>query len=338
VRPEAALACPGWAVQATPNPASGPSQLLGIGEVSPTDVWAVGLTNTPSPGAPLAEHFNGTSWSIVPTASASGWLWAVDGAASNDVWAGGDGVLERWRGSSWSRVTIPLPRGASSPVVRDIDVVSANDVWAVGWYTKSVERTLVLHWNGSSWSRIASPNQGRRISTELWGIAVRSASDVWTVGGYLNRGEFTYSAHWNGTGWTKPAMPASPSTQETYLGQVATVGTAGAWAVGSSGSGPLIERFQAGAWHIVAGVAGVDFLHGLIAFSATNVYASGGDAGEPAVEHWNGTSWNAVTTPSVPPGANGLWDLDGTAGTDLWAAGDQGDGSGGLSTLVEHAC
>jgi hypothetical protein len=133
-------------------------------------------------------------------------------------------------------------------------------------------------------------------------------------------------------------MPPSPSTQETYLGQVAAVGTAGAWAVGSSGGADLIERFLGGAWTIVSGVSGVSFLHGLLAFGPRDAYASGSANGEPVVENWDGTSWAQMATPSVPPGNNGLWDLDGLSDGDLWGVGDEGDGSGGLQTLAEHYC
>ena len=339
-RPAAALACGGWAIAPTPNPATGSSQLLGIGEVSSTDVWAVGLSNDPATGAPLAEHWNDTSWSIVPTASTGGWLWDADGAASNDVWAAGDGVLEHWNGSTWSSVAIPLPSGGASPRIRTIEAVAANDVYAAGWYTaRTVERTLLLHWNGTAWSRLATPNQGRRISTELWGVSIRSSSDIWTVGRYLDRaGEHTYSAHWNGTSWSKPAMPATVATFDTFLGRVADVGTAGAWAVGMSGETALIERWQSGAWHIVNGVAGVTYLDGVLAFGTGDVYASGNVNGAAFVEHWNGTAWSTVPTPSVSPAGEGLNDLDGTSDADIWAAGDQGDGSGDLLTLVEHAC
>jgi len=335
----AAMACGGWAVVPTPSLTTA-SQLLGIAEIGPGDVWAVGLTNSPFPGAPLAEHWDGAAWSVVPTApGASGFLWAVDGAVSDDAWAVGDtGTIEHWNGTAWSNVAIPLPSGASHPFLRDVHAVSSTDVWAVGWYTASAtEKTLVLHWNGSSWSRIPSPIQAKRVATEFWGVAVRSDTDVWAVGRYVKNGEFTFSAHWNGSSWSKPTMPASPSTQDTYLGQVVTVGTAGAWAVGTSGSGDLIERYANGGWQIVTGLTGVGGLHGLLAFGPANIYASGGSNGEPVAEHWNGASWSGVATPAVPPGENGLFDLDGQSGTDLWGAGDQG-GTGGVQTLVEHAC
>ena len=338
VWPSVASGCGGWLESPTPG-LSTQSQLLGISEITPTDVWAVGLTNSPVPGASLAEHFSGSSWSVVSPATA-GFLWSVDGAAANDVWAVGDiGSFEHWNGAAWSSVAIPLPKGGSEPVLRDVESVSATDVWAVGWYTANgTGKTLVEHWDGTSWTRIASPNQGRRISTQLWGVAVRSGSDVWVVGRYVKAGEYTFSAHWNGSSWSTPAMPASPSTSETYLGNVVTVGTAGTWAVGSSGNaGALVERYSAGAWHIVTAVADVDFLHGLLAFAPKNIYASGSKGGEPIVEHWDGTMWSAVPTPTVLPAANGLWSLDGASPTDIWGAGDQG-GTPSPQTLVEHYC
>src|SRR4051812_41226283 len=48
----------------------------------------------------------------------------------------------------WSLVSSPNP-GTSSNVLNDVEVVKANDVWAVGGQQG---HTLVEHWDGTSWS------------------------------------------------------------------------------------------------------------------------------------------------------------------------------------------
>ena len=68
------VAAAGTALHVVPGPspagASG-AELVSVTAVSPADAWAVGYANvgtTTFLGAPLAEHFDGTRWSIIPTA------------------------------------------------------------------------------------------------------------------------------------------------------------------------------------------------------------------------------------------------------------------------------
>src|SRR5438067_4164099 len=62
--------------------------LGGIVAVSAWDIWAVGNGNGVSDaGQPLVEHWNGTSWTIVP--SPRGDLWSVSALSARDIWAVG---------------------------------------------------------------------------------------------------------------------------------------------------------------------------------------------------------------------------------------------------------
>jgi len=97
-------------------PSVNESSLNAVAEIAPNDVWAVGGMSNPSTGQfePLAEHFNGTSWSVVPSPSAPGnFFTGVAGVASNDVWAVGTGsstttpLVEHWNGTQWSIVSTP---------------------------------------------------------------------------------------------------------------------------------------------------------------------------------------------------------------------------------------
>src|SRR5207253_7101542 len=89
--------------------------------VSATDVWAVGFYGPFSgPTHTLVEHWDGTSWSVVPSPDPS----------------------------------------ASGSILYGITAVSANDVWAVGDYpygSAGGHVTLTEHWDGSSWSVVPSP-------------------------------------------------------------------------------------------------------------------------------------------------------------------------------------
>src|SRR5260221_11562251 len=100
-----AAAAQAWTV--VPSPAGG--QLNGVARVSANDVWAVGQTLAPGT---LAEHWDGTAWSVVPTPNpaANDRLSAVAAVSASDVWAVGAAsfsnppVTGRWNGRSWTSV------------------------------------------------------------------------------------------------------------------------------------------------------------------------------------------------------------------------------------------
>ena len=109
----------------------------------------------------LAEHFNGTSWSVIPTPAVQGGeFFAVDGVTSNDVWVVGSqaagnsftALIEHWNGTSWS--VIAGPRVGRGAFLSAIVGISSNDVWAAG--SNSSSGVLVEHWDGVSWSVISS--------------------------------------------------------------------------------------------------------------------------------------------------------------------------------------
>jgi hypothetical protein len=74
------------------NP-SGTEALDGVAAFAPDDVWAVGFSGAIA--RTLAEHWNGSAWTVVPTANgntASGGtnvLRAVAGVSTVDLWAVG---------------------------------------------------------------------------------------------------------------------------------------------------------------------------------------------------------------------------------------------------------
>jgi hypothetical protein len=81
-------------VVASPSPASNDT-LTGVAARSATDVWAVGNRQDRSGAIPidrtLTEHWNGSTWSVVPSPNVGGNdnLLNGVGAASGDVWTVG---------------------------------------------------------------------------------------------------------------------------------------------------------------------------------------------------------------------------------------------------------
>jgi hypothetical protein len=342
------------------NPAN-PSLLLapaytmqGMSALSAGDVWAVGQSQAPgATGAALAEHWNGSTWSIVPVRHAGN-----SHNASNH-----------------------------SEDLTSVDAISTGDVWAVGFYpaTSAVsgnsaairDSTLIEHWNGSAWSTVAAPDASS--SDNLNSVSASSSNDVWAVGGAtytltFGAGQSAESLvfdaplveHWDGSAWKLVAAPtlgldphnaAAVAKMETGLINGASVDPASAdftsvralapddvWAVGvisfaNSGLTPFradetfTEHWNGSRWSVVAApdvtvqetrnAAGDDL--DAVGGSTGDLWAVGRaqPIGTLAL-HWNGTAWAVVPSPQT--GENGYLDAVLDLGADnVWAAGDEID-------------
>src|ERR1700737_482830 len=130
-------------VVASPNVGAGDNSLDAISGVSPSDVWAVGSSSATIGGltATLAEHWDGSQWTVVatPAPGVNTYLLGVAAVSANDVWAVGVNqqtatstvlpLIEHWDGSTWSLVPAPtVTRG----ILIAVSAVSSQDVWAVG--------------------------------------------------------------------------------------------------------------------------------------------------------------------------------------------------------------
>ena len=226
----------GWIV--APSPAPQNSVLLGVTAIAWNDVWAVGRIETQNGSFPwrtLIEHWDGRSWSVVPSPNApdgTGALNAVAGVSAHDVWAvgesGGGGTpfyqfIEHWNGSSWSVVPSPT----LYDTLQGVSAVSATDVWAVGSYG-------FLHFDGSSWSVAPDPPH---ISPDA--VKAFTGSNAWTVGG--PGGTADLIEHWNGSRWELTAT--NGDQYESALYGVDGLDRNDVWAVGVHDENlPLIEH------------------------------------------------------------------------------------------------
>src|SRR5213593_1180261 len=108
-----------WNIVPSPNVAGSSNILEAISVVSANDIWAVGYsTDSNFNNHSLTIHWNGATWSIVPTPAVNDdILFGVDAVASNDVWAVGRSFQEartltiHWNGSAWS--VVPSPNDGS---------------------------------------------------------------------------------------------------------------------------------------------------------------------------------------------------------------------------------
>jgi hypothetical protein len=270
-------------------------------------------SNSPT-GAALAEHWNGTAWSVVP----------VKHAGNSDM--------------AYQR----------SEDLTSVDAISSSDVWAVGFYPATTpinqipstvsDLTLVEHWNGTAWSIAPAPDA--TTSDNLNGVSGDSSSDVWAVGGATytlaygtgaSAGTQTYDAplveHWNGSSWkivpapTIGLDPHSPAALAKMAGELAS----------NAPANPASADFTS----VHATSPDDVWAVGIVSFANSGI--AGFRADETFTEHWDGTRWSVVAAPDVTVPETGsaagddLQAVTGSAG-DVWAVGRAQP----VGTLVLH--
>jgi hypothetical protein len=232
-----------WRIIPSPNVTGESSVLQAISVVSANDIWAVGFSSDASfEDKPLIMHWNGTSWSIVPSPSVNeDVLFAVDAVAANDVWAVGKSQNEartltlHWNGRAWSVVPSPNDSGNDNNLF-GVAAIAHNDVWAVG--NAGSLKTLAIHWNGRSWSVVPTPPFNNANNEVLVGIVALSRDDIWAAGLFRlplqGSAQQTLTENWNGSSWSIVASPNAPNSNNRLHGITATPnGTL--WAVGTTG-------------------------------------------------------------------------------------------------------
>jgi hypothetical protein len=192
--------------------------------------------------------------------------------------------------------------------------------------------------SSTGWRVQPSPNPSP-YGEGLQGVAATSSTNAWAVGWDRTQagGTRTLIERWHGKAWK---VQPSPHPGGGALNGVAATSSTDAWAVGSDAKGTLIEHWDGTSWTIQpspnpAGTTSA-VLDGVAATSSTDAWAVGsyynGAAYQTLVEHWDGTAWTVVPSPS-PGGSNGtfLTGVAATSATDVWAVGNYA-----FRALIEH--
>lgn len=260
-------------------------------------------------GSKRIIHWDGSTWNVALTDTT--WMDAVHAAGPGDVWAvGPSGRILHWDGAAWAAVPSSVPSGLTIFSLVDIDSSGPDDVWAIGSALRGTFVTvpLIEHWDGTRWSVVYDDQIGSDYFSQLTTVSARAADDVWAVGmstnGPMNH---TLTMHWDGTSWS--VVPSvDPDPRNNQLGSVTAVSATDAWAVGWSGTDSIL----------------------------------GHTAEHTLIEHWDGTAWHVVPSPSPGTYQNQLSGVAAVSSNDVWAVGfydsanATGDGNVGSLELAEH--
>ena len=351
-----------WRVLSSPNVGSLSNAFGGVAALSRDDAWAVGTTQEEggTDFHTLAEHWDGSSWSVVPSPDGGilDRLNAVVQIAPDDAWAVGEDynldaqayqtLIEHWNGSSWTIVPSPS-RGARYDSLQSVAALGPSDVWAVGVSQTSGSTirnlTMTQHWDGNSWTIVPSPNRPQETSAWLLGVSAVASGDIWAVG-FDHTGAL--AEHWNGTSWSIVNTP-NPGGALGDLTSVDAIGASDVWAVGNSRvsgeqSRTLTEHWDGHSWSIVPSPSNGalnNFLAGVTALSGTDVWAVGtyakqlplGFANRTITEHWDGDGWTIVSSPNPGSDSDVLLGSAAVGSSAVFAVGGF-EGVGAQRTLV----
>ncbi len=227
-----------WSIVPSPSPGTaGLNALYGVAANSANDVWAVGsYTNSGEFAQTLVEHWDGTSWQVIPSANvpeSNNELYGVVAIGPNNVWAVGywgnaasgfSTLIEHWNGSTWSVVSSPNPNGDN--ILSAVSATGANDIWAVGRSRNPFTfrtNTLIERWDGNGWSQVFG--FGVEPESAAYGVAAVSPGDAWAVG---DGGGLALIGRWNGSSWS--VFPSPTVAGRLYAATAITA--CDVWAVG----------------------------------------------------------------------------------------------------------
>jgi hypothetical protein len=196
-----------WSIVPSPNGnlAAGVSQLFSISAFSATDIWAVGSQNTlVGTLASLAEHWDGTTWSVVTTPNESGTneIAFVNALEADHAVGVGYGKFVSGttaaQSEAWDLVTSPgtssnlaLPGpGTGDNILEGVDRSGAG-VWAVGFSratSTSARQTMVraATWNSAThtltWGSLGTSASPSSINNVLFAVSAVSPYTFWASG------------------------------------------------------------------------------------------------------------------------------------------------------------
>ena len=320
------------------------ADLYGVSCTGRKECTATGLaaTRTGKNYKPLAERWNGTTWTVqsTPTTNSGGYLGAalsagVSCTSATACMAAGfsyTAKTSRLLGEGWNGRTWTIQPDSTPVVSGSADGISctwAQDCTAVG--ERSSGMTLAEHWNGRHWSAFTTKHTGALIGASC------PATGNCTAVGWNDAGK-ALAAHWNGKAWSdesaadpQPLSPLSAVSCPAGTGFCLAVGSGGTESGSAYSMAPLAEQWTGSTWAALTvpdPYSSTDYaeLNSVSCISPTNCMAVGDDINAAGTTdatvaaQWNGTTWTILSTPS-PDTLSALYGVSCTSATFCSAVG-----------------
>ena len=259
-----------WSLSVLPEPAGlAVDRLASVWCPGATRCWAVGSAARSVAGAasrPLAEHWTGRKWAVVPARASGGGFTVLFGVfcrQDTNCWAVGDravgagavgGLAEHWNGHSWSVAATPSAAAALLGVW-----CPGTDCFATGY--SRFPTVIAERWNGRTWSLTPTSPPPVEIVGSLQGVSCATSTSCFAVGVQGQANPQTLIERWQRSRWVEVKSPNPAGANIPVLRAVFCLSPKECWAVGLS----------------------------------VNLNITG--PARTLAEHWNGSSWSIVRTP-----------------------------------------
>jgi len=281
----------------------------------------------------------GQTWSLVASSSGTlpfhgiksgmGWISDTTGWITGSIAIPNFVYLYRTQdgGVSWQPQSLPVPSGqAVATTSPPVFFSAAEGLLPVTFNTGF--GIYATHDGGASWSTLTLPSG----ANGTWDFL--SMQQGWVVGASGNTLDETSDG---GQHWTA----LTPTANFQAISQLDFVSAQQGWAISMANpSAPhLLQTMDggqtwvqvsssSGTWSVVPspngnGIGG-SALRAVAAVSASNVWAVGGgqvNASKILIEHWNGSLWSVVPSPSLLTLNNELFSVAAVSATDVWTVG-----------------
>lgn len=336
-----------WTVVPPATLGEGSDCFSGLDGTSPNDVWAVGTWQNPYVYRSLIQHFDGTSWTKLPTPDTG------NSEALRDVLAisaqsaiavgyyipsgfTGQPMVMEWNGSAWTLVAAPVFEGGGD--FSAIDRSPAGTVWVSGYLYGTA---FLARKSEGGWDIAYAPHVGGE-RNNFHDLDARSDTEIWAVGTWSQKQgqRMLLIQRYDGNGnWTSFDIP-SPGAIDQFKA-VRAFATTDVWAIGYYYdrtlylNQPMIMHYDGVSWtraQVPAYPGGSVRLESVTATAPDDIYAAGvyaptGGIQGPFLLHYDGVSWSDVTLP--PTGGINEWllGMGSTPEGGVWVVGQYYDGT-----------
>ena len=224
-----------WSILTSLNVSAAQSNTLaGVACPSATSCYAVGNYVKVGVTKTLAEHFDGTAWTIQVSANpassdpvilesiACPSLTSCFAVGNYDTVSDERTLVEKLSGTSW--VVMASANVTNSGVIdlNSVSCASTTSCFAVGFATVgTTTTTLVERMTGTTWAIMSSPNPAGATDAELNGVSCPTLTACFATGRYdTAAGNVTLVEQWAGTTWAVVSSPNGLNTTSSELNSV----------------------------------------------------------------------------------------------------------------------
>lgn len=225
------------------------------------------------------------------------WISALN---SNFVYTVGDsGKIYKWDGTSWTEEQSPTTEWLGG-----VTIIAENDVWISG-------EEGVWHYNGAFWVQ-----EAEYPTTACYGIDHVSADSVWVAG--VGKIHF-----YNGTAWSTSSVGSGYTGYKIM--DISMNSPSDGWAISSAGEVFHYNGFSWAPVYDFSGWSSYSVANSVWRTNSSNLWVAGYMIRPPSgdyyndVWYWNGSTWTSYDTYYVY-----IYDVEGTSGTNVWFAGNNG--------------